>query len=166
MVLDILAQSLFVPIKLKFHSATEQHKDKLKDLIINQFPEAFVKERIHTPELLLSLSKKTWKKLGLPAGIKVQVERVFDTLKELEEGIGKIDLLTADDNRMKVIAAGGKVYETDRYCPHKKVDLQGALIEGTILTCPKHKWKFDLAQGGRCIEGKFFCSLNAQPLEW
>lgn len=166
MVLDTIAQSLLVPIKLRFQSATDQQKSQLDDLINRRHREAFAKERIHKAGQLLCLAKKSWKKTRLPAGLKVQVERIMGGVDAVAEGVARMELSAADDLRMKVVAPDGKVYETNRYCPHKGVDLQGAPMEGSILTCPKHKWKFDLSQGGKCIEGKFSCSLHAKRLEW
>ena len=42
-------------------------------------------------------------------------------------------------------------YEIDRSCPHAGGDLaQGWLDEQGCLVCPRHRWTFDLAAGGRC----------------
>lgn len=60
---------------------------------------------------------------------------------------------------------GGRTYEFDQKCPHKSADLTHAPVENGILICPKHKWKFDLNNGGRCIS-KPYCTINARLLEW
>ena len=45
---------------------------------------------------------------------------------------------------------GVKVY--DSRCPHQSTDIPAGGIDGTALTCPKHKWRFDLGNG-RCSSG-------------
>lgn len=47
-------------------------------------------------------------------------------------------------------ANGGGTYEINRFCPHQGGDLKYALIDGETLICPRHYWRFDLANGGKC----------------
>ena len=42
-----------------------------------------------------------------------------------------------------------KVY--DSRCPHQVTNIPNLALEGLKLTCPKHKWVFDI-QSGKCIE--------------
>ncbi|RKP04786.1 hypothetical protein THASP1DRAFT_33409 [Thamnocephalis sphaerospora] len=89
-----------------------------------------------------------------------------------DESKGKGPLVTADDdtatlvetrmpimpgiepaggNRIRVRTASGRVYEADRYCPHKHVDLLSkGRVAGETLICTKHDWHFDLCSGGNC----------------
>ena len=53
-------------------------------------------------------------------------------------------------NRIK-IESDGKNYSILRYCPHQGGDLLYSRIENGLLICPRHSWKFDLRNGGRCI---------------
>ncbi|KAI8812630.1 hypothetical protein BJ742DRAFT_655035, partial [Cladochytrium replicatum] len=63
-------------------------------------------------------------------------------------------------SKIKATASDGKTYEFDRWCPHKGVDLAKGPLVGTRIICPKHRWEFDLARGGVCVDkpGK---SVNA-----
>ncbi|KAJ3361298.1 hypothetical protein GGF32_007608 [Allomyces javanicus] len=75
---------------------------------------------------------------------------------ELVEGTRRaapqLGLVPGNPNRIRVAGAGGKVYEVDRYCPHKQYDmLKAPPVRGSILTCPKHNWDFDLSKGGVCV---------------
>lgn len=45
--------------------------------------------------------------------------------------------------------AGFRVY--DSLCPHQTTDIPHLALDGTRLTCPKHKWVFDVTSGA-CIE--------------
>lgn len=44
--------------------------------------------------------------------------------------------------------AGPRVY--DARCPHQSTDIPVAGVDGAFLTCPKHRWRFDLATGA-CV---------------
>lgn len=61
-----------------------------------------------------------------------------------------------------VVEAGGKRYSVQRFCPHQGADLaEGWVEEGRYLVCPRHRWRFDLQDGGRCpLNG---AALDAQP---
>jgi UDP-MurNAc hydroxylase len=50
--------------------------------------------------------------------------------------------------RMQVTTGQG-AYEINRFCPHQGGDLKYALV-GETLICPRHYWRFDLADGGKC----------------
>jgi UDP-MurNAc hydroxylase len=39
-----------------------------------------------------------------------------------------------------------------RLCPHAGHDLMYAALEGNVLTCPRHRWKWDL-NTGQCLRG-------------
>ncbi|HVL47207.1 MAG TPA: Rieske 2Fe-2S domain-containing protein [Candidatus Thermoplasmatota archaeon] len=63
-----------------------------------------------------------------------------------------------------VVEGGGRRYVVDRYCPHSGADLSTAWIEeGRFLTCPRHRWQFDLQSGGGCLTNK--TSIRACALD-
>ncbi|WP_240548324.1 non-heme iron oxygenase ferredoxin subunit [Paenibacillus lignilyticus] len=41
----------------------------------------------------------------------------------------------------------GDFYATDGYCTHEKVHLEGGLVMGSTIECPKHNGRFDIATG-------------------
>lgn len=52
-----------------------------------------------------------------------------------------------------VIEAGGCKYLIDKYCPHQMADLEYSWqTDGRYIICPRHGWKFDLQQGGKCTQ--------------
>ncbi|CAG8661378.1 27610_t:CDS:2 [Dentiscutata erythropus] len=70
--------------------------------------------------------------------------------------------ITGDGNRMKVKTSSGKIYEVDRWCPHAKTDLSArGVVIGSKLFCAKHKWAFDLENGGKCISNNNDATINA-----
>ncbi|PJF18868.1 hypothetical protein PSACC_01308 [Paramicrosporidium saccamoebae] len=164
--IDVLAAKLGLPVKLRF-KISDSVKPVLAS-VIEKYRKSLEAFRIYEVAHVANISKKGWKKQDLPKGIKIRIEDAVDAksdvLASLSAEFAKTTLTLP--NRMTVSSADGKKYETDRYCPHKGVDLICASIEGSILTCPKHRWKFDLSRGGTCVEGKSPCTLNAVALDW
>jgi nitrite reductase/ring-hydroxylating ferredoxin subunit len=167
--MDLLAAKLGLPLKLRF--SIDDTSRPLVESIMKNYEEPLALHRFQKTEHFSLISKKGWKKLDLPKGIKIRIEDAtkalnMDILSERLAGTNLTGDTPCVPNRMTVIAADGKKYEADRYCPHKGVDLVGASIDGALLVCPKHRWKFDLSQGGKCVEGKNPCTINAVPLDW
>jgi len=40
-----------------------------------------------------------------------------------------------------------RVVVIDNACPHSSGNLAAGSVEGNVVTCPLHKWKFDLDRG-------------------
>lgn len=66
-------------------------------------------------------------------------------------------------NRIRVQTTDGSVYEADRFCPHKKVDLSTwGQVVGNTLICSKHNWKFSLDGTSIATKGRSInpCKVN------
>ena len=64
---------------------------------------------------------------------------------------GEITYLDDRDGRNVFVYRSGetcKVY--DSRCPHQVTDIPHLALSGTQLTCPKHKWAFDVSTG-ECV---------------
>jgi UDP-MurNAc hydroxylase len=49
------------------------------------------------------------------------------------------------------VCAGSKTYSINRYCPHNGGDLvEGWIEDDRYLVCARHRWCFDLQNGGAC----------------
>ncbi|MGC5019669.1 Rieske 2Fe-2S domain-containing protein [Micromonospora sp. DT47] len=49
-----------------------------------------------------------------------------------------------------IVEAQGCRYSVNRFCPHQGADLaQGWIEEDRYLVCARHRWRFDLLEGGR-----------------
>jgi UDP-MurNAc hydroxylase len=44
----------------------------------------------------------------------------------------------------------GKQYSILRYCKHQGADLSQGWIENGCLVCPRHRWHYNLKEGGKC----------------
>ena len=50
--------------------------------------------------------------------------------------------------KLVVARSGGKYFAFGRRCPHMGACLEKGTIRGTVVTCPWHKARFDIADGG------------------
>jgi nitrite reductase (NADH) small subunit len=67
-------------------------------------------------------------------------------LDALREGRGHG--VTADGRDIALFLIDGKVYAIENLCPHQHIPvLAEGELEGTVITCPMHGWRFDLATG-------------------
>ena len=66
------------------------------------------------------------------------------------EGLHSITL-----GRRQVVVArlGGKLFAFDALCPHAQGPMERSEVEGAIVSCPLHAWRFDLEQGGKELHG-------------
>lgn len=49
-------------------------------------------------------------------------------------------------------------------CPHAGEPLSKGNVEGCVVTCPGHNWKFRL-DTGECTRGDVECSIRTYPIE-
>jgi 3-phenylpropionate/trans-cinnamate dioxygenase ferredoxin subunit len=69
----------------------------------------------------------------------------FAEINELEEGSAK--KIKVKGHEILLARVGSRYYAADSRCPHFGGDLSEGTLKGTIITCPKHGSKFDLADG-------------------
>ena len=46
-----------------------------------------------------------------------------------------------------IFNVGGNFFATQNACPHRGGPLGEGELEGTVVTCPWHAWRFDVATG-------------------
>lgn len=100
----------------------------------------------------------TWEDLALT--FRVRILRRPDTydpalhaflLTETEDLDALGDLAAGVGTERVVVRGSARCWEVDRRCPHAGGDLaEGWLEDDRYLVCPRHRWVFDLADGGRC----------------
>lgn len=69
---------------------------------------------------------------------------------EFEEGLRLVRVM---DQRVVVLRANGKFFAFDALCPHAQGPMERAEVDGAVVSCPLHAWRFDLEGGGREIHG-------------
>jgi 3-phenylpropionate/trans-cinnamate dioxygenase ferredoxin subunit len=46
-----------------------------------------------------------------------------------------------------IVNVDGRLYSLSSNCPHMGCSLGGAILEGTVVQCPCHDWRFDVTTG-------------------
>ncbi|HEX7054700.1 MAG TPA: Rieske (2Fe-2S) protein [Burkholderiales bacterium] len=67
--------------------------------------------------------------------------------------------------RQNIVVArlNGKLFAFDALCPHAQGPMERSEVEGAIVSCPLHAWRFDLEAGGRELHG--YRALTVHPLK-
>jgi nitrite reductase/ring-hydroxylating ferredoxin subunit len=66
--------------------------------------------------------------------------------------------------RQNVVIArlNGRLFAFDALCPHAQGPMERSEIEGAIVSCPLHAWRFDLENDGKELHG--YRSLTVHSL--
>jgi nitrite reductase/ring-hydroxylating ferredoxin subunit len=64
-----------------------------------------------------------------------------------EVPVGKMKIFKVGEKECLVANVKGNYYAIGNRCTHAKGDLSQGSLEGNIVTCPKHKSKFDVTTG-------------------
>jgi len=65
--------------------------------------------------------------------------------KELQEG--KMKRLSIQGTPVLLIKLQGKIFALDNRCPHQGCGLSGGTLDGLVIICPCHDWRFNLETG-------------------
>jgi 3-phenylpropionate/trans-cinnamate dioxygenase ferredoxin component len=72
----------------------------------------------------------------------------FVKVGELSEvPTGKMKMFKVGEKEYLVANVNGNLYVIGNRCTHASADLSQGSLEGNIVTCPKHKSKFDVTTG-------------------
>lgn len=69
---------------------------------------------------------------------------------EMAEGAA---MFKAAGRRIVVITIDGRLFAFDDFCPHSGGPMHRGELEGCVLTCPLHGWRFDLERQGEELHG-------------
>jgi nitrite reductase/ring-hydroxylating ferredoxin subunit len=64
-----------------------------------------------------------------------------------EVPVGKMKMFKVGEKEYLVANVNGNYYAIANRCTHSNADLSQGSLEGNIVTCPKHKSKFDVTTG-------------------
>ena len=69
------------------------------------------------------------------------------TLKTGEMKDGEMRSASVGGKEILVARAAGQFYAASNICPHLAGRLSAGSLEGTVVTCPRHRSQFDLRDG-------------------
>ncbi|MGZ7108072.1 MAG: Rieske (2Fe-2S) protein [Methanobacterium sp.] len=64
-----------------------------------------------------------------------------------ELGDGNKKMVKVNDHELMLARVGDNYYCSDNRCPHMGGNLSQGVLEGTVITCPRHHSQFDLTDG-------------------
>jgi nitrite reductase/ring-hydroxylating ferredoxin subunit len=67
---------------------------------------------------------------------------------DLQEGSGKS--VSANGKALALFKVEGKLYAIDNTCAHRGGPLGEGMLEGNVVTCPWHGWRYDISNG-KCL---------------
>jgi UDP-MurNAc hydroxylase len=73
----------------------------------------------------------------------------FNEADQMADFCRKLTDFRANRERI-VVTSEGSSHEIDGKCPHQGGDLKAGWSDGPCWVCPRHRWKFDLTNGGKC----------------
>src|SRR4030043_1467536 len=80
--------------------------------------------------------------------------------KELEEG--KMKLVSVEGTPILFIKKLGEIFAINNRCPHMACSLSGGTLDGLVIVCPCHEWRFNLETG----EYEEESSMKLKLFEW
>ncbi len=80
--------------------------------------------------------------------------------KELQEGTMK--LIRVEGLPVLLIKQLGQIYAIDNRCPHMACGFSGGSLDGPVIICPCHDWRFNLKTG----EYEDDPSMKLKSYEW
>jgi nitrite reductase/ring-hydroxylating ferredoxin subunit len=80
--------------------------------------------------------------------------------KELQEG--KMKRISVEGTPILLIKQQGKIFAIDNRCPHQACSLSNGTLDGLVIICPCHDWRFNLETG----EYEDDPSLKLATFEW
>jgi nitrite reductase/ring-hydroxylating ferredoxin subunit len=68
-------------------------------------------------------------------------------LEETELQEGKMKRLSVEGTPVLLIKQQGKIFAIDNRCPHQACGLSNGTLDGLVIICPCHDWRFNLETG-------------------
>ena len=75
------------------------------------------------------------------------MENFFPALDEKELKDGMMKLVSVDGTPILLIKQHGKIFAVDNRCPHQGCGFSGGTLDGNVIVCPCHEWRFNLGDG-------------------
>ncbi len=66
---------------------------------------------------------------------------------------GGLKMVAVAGRRVVIARLEGSLFAFDALCPHAGGPMELSEVEGAIVSCPLHAWRFDLEKGGAELHG-------------
>ncbi len=68
-------------------------------------------------------------------------------LNENELTEGTMKLVSLEGTPVLLVKVHGEIFAIDNRCPHMSCGFSGGSLDGYVIICPCHDWRFDLRTG-------------------
>lgn len=119
--------------------------DEVLDALLTAFPTLGLSKIIWAIDLILAMDIPEF----YPENLGRQPS--WHKLAPVEEIMEEVSFMQIDDKEVFVYRDGDNFRVYDSLCPHQQTHIPEQCLDGCLLTCPRHQWKFDL-RSGECIE--------------
>ena len=119
---------------------------EILDAILMAFPTLGLAKIVWAIDILLDMDIPEFRVESLDA--EPFWHTLIDWLEVKDREITYID--NCDGRNVFVYRTGDSCKVYDSRCPHQVTDIPHLALSGTQLTCPKHKWAFDVTSG-ECV---------------
>lgn len=92
----------------------------------------------------------------------VETDEFVPALNEKELQEGKMKLVSVEGLPVLFIKQQGQIFAIDNRCPHLGCGFSGGTLDGLVIVCPCHDWRFDLVTGEYEVEP----SVKLVKYEW
>lgn len=123
------------------------------DALLMAFPALGLAKIVWAVDVILALDLPEFRAENIGAAA-----RWHDVTSAEKVGDGEVERLDCDGRGLFVYREGKAYSVYDSRCPHQVTNIPHLALEGLELTCPKHKWAFDLTTGA-CVK------KGTQPLK-
>jgi len=76
-----------------------------------------------------------------------EMENFFPALEEKELKDGAMKLVSVEGTPVLFIKQDDQIFAIDNRCPHQGCGFSGGTLEGFVIVCPCHEWRFNLKSG-------------------
>jgi nitrite reductase/ring-hydroxylating ferredoxin subunit len=66
---------------------------------------------------------------------------------------GSVVQVSAGERAYALVNVAGRLHALDNNCPHNGGPLSKGELQGQVLTCPWHAWRWDVTNGRNCWPG-------------
>ena len=74
-------------------------------------------------------------------------EDFFPTISEDELKDGSMKFVSIEGTPILFIKLKSKIFVIDNRCPHQGCGFSGGTLDGDVIVCPCHDWRFNLKTG-------------------
>ena len=120
--------------------------NEIIDAILQAFPALGLTKIVWATNILLEMDLPEFRPENL------NVEKSWHEVKAVSDiPAGQVTYCDVEGRSLFVYHEGGDYKVYDSHCPHQTTNIPHLALEGMKLTCPKHKWAFDI-KTGECVE--------------